>query len=75
MDYVSPITFVFARLVIAAVAIVPIWSLMERPNSGQKALQLGVIMVVDMLLQQAGLLYTTVVRAGFLTRVYIIFVP
>jgi drug/metabolite transporter (DMT)-like permease len=75
MDYVSPITFVFARFVIAAVAIVPIWSLMERPNSGQKALQLGVIMVVDMLLQQAGLLYTTVVRAGFLTRVYIIFVP
>ena len=81
MDHVGPITFVFGRFVIAAVAILPIWHLMEKPKKvfvyqavDKKALQLGVIMAVGMLLQQAGLLYTTVARA-FLTGVYIIFVP
>jgi len=82
MDHVGPIIFVFGRFVIAAVAILPIWYLMEKPKKvfvyqavDKKALQLGVIMAVGMLLQQAGLLYTTVDRAGFLTGVYIIFVP
>ena len=82
MDHVGPIIFVFGRFVIAAVAILPIWYLMEKPKKvfvyqavDKKALQLGVIMAVGMLLQQAGLLYTTVARAGFLTGVYIIFVP
>ena len=82
MDHIGPITFVFFRFVIAAVVIVPIWYLVENPKkvftyqaADTKALQLGIIMAVGMLLQQAGLLYTTVARAGFLTGVYIIFVP
>ncbi len=82
MDHIGPITFVFCRFVIAAVAIVPLWYLMEKPKSvltvtavDKKAVVLGVFMAVGMLLQQAGLLYTTVSRAGFLTGVYIIFVP
>ena len=82
MDHVGPITFVFGRFVIAAVAILPIWYLIEKPKKvfvyqavDKKAIQLGVIMAIGMLLQQAGLVYTTVARAGFLTGVYIIFVP
>ena len=82
MDHIGPITFVFGRFVIAGMAILPIWYLMEKPKkvfvyqaADKKALQLGIIMTVGMLLQQAGLLYTTVARAGFLTGVYIIFVP
>lgn len=82
MDHIGPITFVFMRFVIAAIAILPIWYLMEKPKqiftyqvADNKAYQLGVIMAVGMLLQQAGLLHTTVARAGFLTGVYIIFVP
>ena len=82
MDHIGPITFVFGRFVIAALAILPIWYLMEKPKKvfvyqaiDKKALQLGIIMAVGMLLQQAGLVYTTVARAGFLTGVYIIFVP
>ncbi len=82
MEHIGPITFVFCRFVIAAVAIVPIWYLMENPKQilvvteiDKKAMLLGVLMAVGMLLQQAGLLYTSVGRAGFLTGVYIIFVP
>ena len=32
-------------------------------------------MVIGMLFQQIGLQYTTVARAGFVTSLYIIFVP
>lgn len=82
MEHIGPITFVFCRFVIAAIAIVPIWYLMEKPQKvleitpvDKKAVVLGVMMAAGMLLQQAGLLYTTVGRAGFLTGVYIVFVP
>ncbi len=82
MDHIGPVTFVFCRFVIAAIAIIPIWYLMEKPKKvleiqpvDKKAVALGVMMAVGMLLQQAGLLYTTVARAGFLTGVYIILVP
>ncbi|MDG0969674.1 MAG: DMT family transporter [Porticoccaceae bacterium] len=82
MEHIGPITFVFGRFVVATLAIIPIWYFIEKPKhifvwqpTDKKALQLGVIMVIGMLLQQAGLLYTTVSRAGFLTGVYIVFVP
>ena len=82
MDHVGPFTFVFGRFVIATIAIVPIWYIMEKPKkvfvfqpTDIKAFQLGIIMAVGMLVQQSGLMYTTVARAGFLTGVYIIFVP
>ena len=72
----------FGRFVVATLAIIPIWYFIEKPKhifvwepTDKKALQLGIIMVIGMLLQQAGLLYTTVSRAGFLTGVYIVFVP
>jgi drug/metabolite transporter (DMT)-like permease len=82
MEHIGPITFVFGRFVVATLAIIPIWYFIEKPKhifvwepTDKKALQLGIIMVIGMLLQQAGLLYTTVSRAGFLTGVYIVFVP
>jgi len=82
MDHVGPVTFVFGRFIVAAIAILPIWYLMEKPkkvfhyqSADKKALQLGVIMALGMLVQQQGLLYTTVGRAGFLTGVYVVFVP
>ena len=82
MDHVGPITFVFGRFIIASLAILPIWFLMEKPTqvvsshgADKEAFKLGIIMSVGMLLQQIGLLYTTVGRAGFLTALYIVFVP
>jgi drug/metabolite transporter (DMT)-like permease len=82
MDHVGPITFVFGRFIIASLAIIPIWFLMEKPSkvlsyhsADKEAFKLGIIMSMGMLLQQTGLLYTTVGRAGFLTALYIVFVP
>ena len=55
MDHIGPITFVFCRFVIAAVAIVPIWYLMEKPKQvlvvtgvDKKAMLLGVVMAAGM---------------------------
>ena len=82
MDHIGPITFSLGRFLIGALVILPLWYLMERPkrifNSRQinkKAALLGLVLTAGMLCQQAGLIYTTAGRAGFLTGVYIIFVP
>ena len=82
MDHIGPITFVFGRFFIAAIAILPIWYLMEKPQKvleitavDKKAMLLGVLIAVGAVLQQVGLLYTSVSRAGFLTGIYIVFVP
>ena len=82
MDHIGPITFTFGRFLIGAMAILPLWYLMEKPKeifvlnqTNKKALMLGLVLTAGMLLQQWGLVYTTAGRAGFLTGVYIIFVP
>ena len=82
MDHIGPITFTFGRFFIGALAIVPLWYLMEKPTQiftvnaiNKKAALLGLVLTAGMLLQQWGMVYTTAGRAGFLTGVYIIFVP
>lgn len=82
MDHVGPILFSFARFVIGALAILVIWYMVEKPSSiitfnrtNRQAAILGVVLTAGMVLQQAGLMYTTAGRAGFLTGIYIVFVP
>ena len=82
MDHVGPILFSFARFVIGALAILVIWYMVEKPSSiitfnrtNRQAAILGVVLTAAMVLQQAGLMYTTAGRAGFLTGIYIVFVP
>ncbi|MDG0971818.1 MAG: DMT family transporter [Porticoccaceae bacterium] len=82
MDHIGPITFTFGRFFIGALAILPLWYLMEKPTQifavnriNKKAALLGLVLTAGMLLQQWGMVYTTAGRAGFLTGVYIIFVP
>lgn len=82
MDHIGPILFSFGRFVIGAVAIFVIWYWVERPTAifsvnriNRQAALLGVVLTAGMVLQQAGLMYTTAGRAGFLTGIYIVFVP
>ena len=82
MDHIGPITFTFGRFLIGAIAILPLWYWMEKPQQifafssiNKKAALLGLILTAGMLLQQWGMVYTTAGRAGFLTGVYIVFVP
>ncbi len=82
MDHIGPITFTFGRFFIGAVAILPLWYWMEKPKQifafnkvNKQAALLGLVLTGGMLLQQWGMVYTTAGRAGFLTGVYIVFVP
>lgn len=82
MEHVGPLTFAFGRFIVATLAILPIWWLVERPQSlfgwtreDNHALAIGVLLLVGMLLQQIGLVYTTAARAGFITGLYVVVVP
>jgi|TARA_B110000285_G_scaffold220813_1_gene273003 drug/metabolite transporter (DMT)-like permease len=82
MDHIGPVTFTFGRFLIGALAILPIWFLMEKPKkifafnkTNRNAALLGLVLTSGMLLQQWGMVYTTAGRAGFLTGIYLVFVP
>ncbi|MEG1523716.1 MAG: DMT family transporter [Clostridia bacterium] len=85
MTYIGPFTFSAVRTLIAALTLVPCFRMFDRlgltPQQADKkqtvkaGLILGVILFVAANLQQIGLLYTTVAKAGFITSLYIVLVP
>lgn len=86
MDYMHPFTFNGARALIGAFVLL-LYILVTRKSAGDKAkpiewgvtlragLWCGLALTVASTLQQFGIKYTTVGKAGFITTLYIIFVP
>lgn len=86
MDYMHPFTFNGVRCLIGAFVLL-IYIILTRKMAGAKAkpiewgvtlragLWCGLALTVASTLQQFGLKYTTVGKAGFITTLYIIFVP
>ena len=89
MDYVGPFTFNAVRTLIGGVVLLPCIALLDRaavrrgetPASwkNKKLLTGGVacgfVLAMARMLQQTGILYTTVGKAGFITALYIVLVP
>ncbi len=87
MDYMGPFTFNAARSLMGGIVLLPVILLPERcrgasqpSTQSQKATLLGgiccgVLLFAASSLQQFGIQYTTVGKAGFLTALYIILVP
>ena len=87
MDYVGPFTFNMARFLIGAIVLLPVIWFMDRQwktgaekGAGQKTLIIGgiccgIALAVASTLQQWGILFTTVGKAGFITAMYIVIVP
>lgn len=87
MDYVGPFTFNTARFLIGAIVLLPVIWFMDRQRktgaekgAGQKTLIIGgiccgIALAVASTLQQWGILFTTVGKAGFITAMYIVIVP
>ena len=90
MDYIGPFTFNAVRSLIAGVALSVVWLIMNKvnlqgvstikPAYSRKALYIGglvcgIMLFVAMSFQQVGIQYTTAGKAGFITTLYIIFVP
>ncbi len=91
MDYVGPFTFNMTRNLIGGLVLIPCIFLLKKctPTESIKAeskrtsdklvwiggLCCGLCLAVASSLQQFGILYTTVGRAGFITACYIVLVP
>ncbi|WP_196257897.1 DMT family transporter [Pelagibacterium limicola] len=82
MDVMGPLTFMAGRYLLGGLVILPL-ALYENarrpePLTGRQWALIGFLSVnffMGSWLQQAGLLYTTVTNSGFLTGLYVFFVP
>ena len=88
-DYVGSFTFIAARNLIGTVVLLPVLFAMETKKSAEQkrvekenkgilikgGIQCGFFLCVASYLQQLGIQYTTVGKAGFLTAMYIVLVP
>jgi drug/metabolite transporter (DMT)-like permease len=85
MRFVGPLTFNGVRFALGAVALAPLlmWGPKTgtAPGPGHRSLVLkvgliaGVVLFLGATLQQYGVVYTTAGKAGFITGLYVVFVP
>lgn len=87
MDYMGPLSFNGARFLMGSLVLLPLVIIRRKKNhkEGRKPAELkttvtggvccGLALCAAALLQQYGIMYTTVGKAGFITTLYIILVP
>lgn len=89
MRYVGPFTFLCTRSFIGAAALLPVLLFLHQKKGGKKkpekknnkhqllfaGIICGIILCTASALQQIGLQYTTVGKAGFITSMYVLAVP
>lgn len=86
MDYIGPFTFQAIRCGLAVIFLLPViflfdrdkksyWKTWKNPRLWKTGLVCGVALFIASGLQQVGLVYTTAGKAGFITAMYIVFVP
>lgn len=84
MDHMGPLTFNAVRFALGALALVPLILHMDRkrvsiapalPTLIRGGMLMGGALFLGAWLQQFGLCYTTAGKAGFITGLYVVFVP
>ena len=91
MNYVGPLTFMSTRFILGGAVLIPIILFTRiKPNNFLCSLRAfgkevrhtllggvlcGLLLGIASALQQYGLLFTSVSKAGFITTLYVIFVP
>jgi drug/metabolite transporter (DMT)-like permease len=84
MDHMGPLTFNAVRFALGALALLPLIAWMDKKRTSDApplaALVRGGVLIGGALflgawLQQFGLCYTTAGKAGFITGLYVVFVP
>ncbi|MCA9303777.1 MAG: DMT family transporter [Phycisphaerales bacterium] len=77
MDHIGPFAFNTVRYAIGAIVLLPI--ILRKPRMTRiqlaKGVLLGLVMAAAAGLQQLGMVDTTAPRAGFITGLYVLFVP
>ncbi len=88
LDYVGPFTFQAVRCMLGAIVLLPVIALMDKKGNEKKpvtagdkkylllsGIGCGIFLFFATSLQQFGLKYISAGKSGFLTSLYIIFVP
>lgn len=91
MNYVGPLTFLSTRFFIGGTVLIPVIFLIRKSGRKTGAFPLpfktelkntlvggifcGILLCIASALQQYGLMFTSVSKAGFITTLYVIFVP
>ena len=89
MDFVGPFTFLATRNIIGGIVLIPCIFLLNNIGSKDKkeekrenkkdlligGVLCGIVLCVASALQQIGIMYTSVGKAGFITALYIVIVP
>jgi drug/metabolite transporter (DMT)-like permease len=88
MNYLGPFAFIAARFFLGALSLLPVIGYLSRQAQEESSetptdvqavvvgsLVLGTILFAASSFQQVGLIYTTASNAGFITGMYMIFVP
>ena len=90
MDAMQPLSFNGIRLLLAGICLLPVIAVSDKkkkeagapaPDTARKGLQLkagvlcGLFLFAASALQQAGLVYTSAGKSGFLTALYVVLVP
>ncbi len=82
MDHIGPFTFNGLRFALGCIALLPIVLFPKNRPSGKTTNGLiksgiisGIFLFCGISLQQVGLVYTTAGKAGFITGLYVVFVP
>lgn len=84
MDHMGPLTFNGVRFALGALALLPLIASMDKKRSSagpplstlfRGGVLMGGALFLGAWLQQFGLCYTTAGKAGFITGLYVVFVP
>ena len=79
MEHIGPFLFNGVRFALGATVLVPVWlwrgGRLDASGALARGTCVGVVLFVSSALQQAGLIYTTAGRAGFITGLYVVLVP
>jgi drug/metabolite transporter (DMT)-like permease len=79
MEHVGPFLFNGLRFLLGCLPLLPfVWRARRAPGAGaalRRGVPLGILLFGGASLQQVGLLTTTVAKAGFITGLYVVFVP
>lgn len=86
MDFVGPFTYNGVRFALGSISLIPLILYLDKKNNrkiiepGYKRVALystfaGVLLFLGSSFQQVGLQYTTAGKAGFITGLYVVFVP
>ncbi len=82
MNSIDPLSFMAARYLLGAVVLLPVIVVFGKKSKtdNPKTLWLGgiccgIILFIASALQQYGIVYTTTAKAGFITTLYVVFVP